>query len=253
MLPVHEFCEASGRCYRRARWALYPLLIVATTVPVFLLFPLISKRLNADLRPHVRESVFSVVLILSALLCLLPSAPPALLVAWLFGRQARRNPRLVCPHCDLALAHYSSRVVATRSCPQCDQVILIDPFPAEPVPLTPAAAVEQAARWRRFRRRGLRVIALMALVPLPLLVLDGEGVLPNSNAVAAVLASGVVIWTVWMGVRNSRQRRALMLTCPRCGELQEPDFVARFGHCGACSQPLIDDSPSEPTAVGEPC
>ena len=48
------------------------------------------------------------------------------------------------------------------------------------------------------------------------------------------------------------EREKFGIPCPRCNNPQEPQFVARFGGCGACSQPLISEAPKAGVAKETP-
>jgi hypothetical protein len=253
VLPVHEFCEAYDRYYHRTRWVFFPLSIVAAVWPVFVLGEMLWSRdgwLHTTLRPLPDYLILFVALAVTTVLLV----PSTLLVLWLFGRLTRRDPRLVCPHCNRGLARSFNRVVATRSCPGCTREILIDVYPVEPAPLSRQEAETQANRWQRTRRWGTCELAMIMFALWCVLAFKDEGAIPDSpvgEVVGMTLVVGASAWMVWWIVRGHRRWRAQQIPCPRCGDSQEPSFVVKYGCCGCCSQPLVADAPAEPVGVAE--
>lgn len=246
MLPVHEFYEAYDRYYRRARWVFHPLLLVAMLWPPLILNNLFRNPdgwLPALLRPHLPSSLISLA---GIAVWVVLAAPAVAFVFWLFARLARRDSRLVCPHCERGLARAFPRVVATRACPGCEREILVDPFPAEPVPLSRQEAETRANRWQRARRWGTCELGVFMFAIGGFMALTDEGVIPEGDVAATTLIGGSLAWVVWWIVRGERRRRSQQIPCPRCGASQEPTFVAKFGRCSWCSQPLVADTPAEP-------
>jgi hypothetical protein len=160
------------------------------------------------------------------------------LLTWrLMRRIARRDVRLVCPHCARTLAFSYRRVVATRACPRCAREVLFDTYPTDPVPLSRANADALGLSQRRLLREMVLATALMLLGcgGVAALTDDYRFGLPGYAVVS-------LIGTLWLRGRawHHRWREAKKpVYCPRCMQPNEPVFVARFGGCGCCGQPLV--------------
>jgi hypothetical protein len=230
------------------------LVIFALIWPALFLDPLLSPdgSLQTNLRPHLPGYLISLVWIAVYLALAIPGLG---IVTWLFGRLARCFPRLVCPYCDRGLARSFQRVVATRACPGCEREILVDYVPEETALLSREEADNRRALWQRSRQRELCEVAAFILVIWCAIAFKEEGVIPDGMAgewVEGVLLGGAVTWMIWVCVRQ-RRRFKTRIVCPRCGWKHEPPFVAKFGRCGECSQPLVANAPTEPVGVaGEP-
>jgi Zn-finger nucleic acid-binding protein len=237
MLTVREFSTAANRPRRWLVWFLrgYSVLLL------FLVLNTVLFGLDRDEATWRAMSwgligvSFSVIVVVGIAVNLL----------------ARRDPRLLCPHCKRGLFRLQFRVVATRACPRCQRVILTDPEPQKPVPLTRAQADENRAKFWRENRRSLIGFPTIWLSVIGLIFgsmwLKDAGWIGESVAicVACSAAAFMLGWLVWSAIRSMRSL-SQMIRCPRCGAKQDPIGLAKFGHCTRCSQPLV----AEPEIAG---
>jgi hypothetical protein len=247
VLTISEFNAAAERHDRRVKWVqgVYPVvcvcgLLVAFGGPVARLFP-----------PWINTPNLIVALVLVGLVTALP------LRAW-----ARRDSRLVCPHCSKGLFGSRIRVVATRKCPRCDRVVVVDPEPSLTPSLKREEVEEKVATQRKKMWRVMRGLFLWTPAALALLTgigfgteaLENAGVIskPVSKCVMILLMIGLIAllgWLLWLAI-TIFPRKSNLIKCPRCDDHQHPDFVQQFGRCSQCSQQLVADSSAEPVAVG---
>jgi hypothetical protein len=243
VLTIPEFREAVDRYMRqqrRAMWAILPL----GCVPFFAFFwrePL-ADWFRTHFHPATPTWVVWAVPYASILAL-------AFLLDWWGRVVARRDPRLICPHCDRRLfrAYYKSlpRVVATRKCDRCKCEVLTDPEPQLPVP--PELTRSALEAWVAHRRRVRRWILASALLLFPLVACGlTAGVttlviwIDASLAFWGLLGTMLVIcvFEVWAGYRLRKWRRK-GVNCSRCHHAQPPDWTLEFEHCGRCGQRLV--------------
>ena len=170
--------------------------------------------------------------------------PILLLAVWPIHRLARRDRRLVCPHCRRGLYRSRLRVTATRQCPCCYREILTDPDPQQPVVLPRAEAEALAAKCRWDM---LKFCLGFPIVPLGTVGigfgaehLKDTGVVPEILAICVTFAGvlGMIAWVIWSLFQTGRILRDLV-RCPRCELRQTPGSAVKFGRCLRCSQQLV--------------
>jgi hypothetical protein len=257
MLTVAEFYEAYARFYRRTWWV-FGLLFILFGVALVGCDLAAESLLERHLRPHVlgstlwlvKWSVVGFVGVFAFLLTLLVAQVPL----WLCRRVARRDRRLVCPCCDRVLAFAYRHVMASRACPSCGREVLVDPSVADHAPLSREQAEARASQWRRSWRRvvfyfGLALVLFLAGA-WSIIALKERGVISEreGDVADAVLVMVLFAYLSLAAVRN-RHVRSLHVLCPRCGQPQDPTLVAKYGRCGACSQPLVAEPAPEAVAA----
>jgi hypothetical protein len=232
MLTVGEFNAAADRHHRRLGRVL--ILIVSFFLGVVLTFTFLID-LTVLLPVHVQPW--------HALLGLWVACIAGIFAAvWAIDRSARRDPRLVCPHCDRGLFRARCRVAGTRKCPRCAQEILIDPDDPRSAPLTPEEAETRAVRFRWIL---FRFVPLMFVVSVVLYfpvatwldaLVEGGWISPTaSESIFNGIRLSLVLWAVIQLYRLS----CTLISCPRCRYVDTPRVAVKHGRCQACGQTLV--------------
>lgn len=249
MLTIPEFNEATDRYMRwrwRIAWASMPFSLAA--VYGFMWRDCLGDWLRTHLNPTIPTWCIWVLPLTGTLVLSLVSE-------WWNRVAVRRDPRLVCPHCNRWLFHSwpksRRRVVATRKCDRCRQVVLADPDPqlSAPPELTREAVEEWAAHRRRVRKWILASVLLLfplvfCVLPFGVMALvmwideTARGFWALLATCTGVLVTGVLVFEAW-GIPRVRRWCRSGVDCPRCQRVETPDWVLEFGHCGWCSQALI--------------
>lgn len=181
---------------------------------------------------------------------------------WLVVRGMRRDPRVVCPHCNQSLAGNPNLVVASRNCFRCGRRVLSEPERLESQSGSPAHEVRlltctefDRARRAHSGRLGLLflvpvLVAVAVLVPLKPYYDDVFGFLiPRYgvwSAVALISTMVIIVAAVTvalMVVFRKRTVRDRRLLCPHCGRLlvQVASLAAVTGNCGHCGRKVLAD------------
>ncbi len=227
MLTVREFSTAADRHWRRCVWVLRVLfapLVVLLLVSHFWFPQLGSSWLD--------------VLGLFALplgLLLLAAAP--------LNMAARRDPRLVCPHCGKGLFRSRFRVFATRKCPRCDRELLDEADPPEPPGMT--QEVERlAVRHRQLHRAFFLLLGFMFLVATPVglgcdaLVAAGWMSHFVAECIAVVMIVSMFALMIW-GAAGVVRCRYAFIECRQCRWVHTPGRLLKTGCCANCNRPMV--------------
>ena len=241
MLSVSEFNAAAERHLRRVMRVL--LLLIGLPLGLAITFMwFVDPR--AHIHPKCPAWLVPCGLIGVCIVILL-------VAAWPLNRWARRDSRLVCPHCGRGLFRARCRVAGTRRCPRCAWDILIDPEDPRPAPLNREKAEALAARFRC----ALRTIILFFVGVVLILVTVGIGcdALVATGWMNHDVSEGIaVVMTVllgsgwgWCGIQVFRLP-STFVHCPRCRYDHLPGQALQLGCCRACGQSLI----AGPSTVG---
>jgi hypothetical protein len=244
MLTVREFKAAHDRHVRRVLNRVCPYLMLGCVLSV-LVDP--KKWLPASIHsacPAWLVSWYGVTGIVFAVLLVLARS----MNSW-----ARRNPSLVCPHCNRGLLGWCLHVIGTRKCPFCQTEILTDPEPPKRARLTRAKAEPRAARERRAFREFVLWLAIF-LVGIPVILACGALISNRrmSETVSVCIAIGMavapIVWLIGLLIRGIWLLEP-GVRCPRCRDINRFGSALKYGRCTNCSQPLIrepaDSAPTE--------
>jgi hypothetical protein len=119
MLTVEKFHDAVTAHFARSRWLVYSVMIGCVLI-------LVAETVVASYTPLGAWGFFdggfkAVVGVLTMASCMLG--------AWHNEARSRRDPRLLCPHCERPLQMHGALVIATRNCPNCGLRVLAEPTP----------------------------------------------------------------------------------------------------------------------------
>lgn len=265
MLSIPEYRAAAAGFAKRAWWV-NPLAFLNLLVCLGPIAYLLSERdaLVAWARTHLHPEfpTSALPLLLGwAVCCLVEAVLFNRLVRWRLARLARRDSRLVCPHCRWCPGQGGAwcEAVATRRCPGCGREFLADvaqPAPAAP-PVVRAELGESVRVRSRVRRRTLRWRWGIFLVALG--VVAGFALRADSGRASDPLAVGGImtalvacaIASAWLDAPRRKPDR-VGIACPRCGGRWAPEWALKYGGCGFCGQPLVADPEPAGVAVGSP-
>lgn len=238
VLTIPEFKAAADRFKFRRFWPVMFVYCLFAT-PCSLLVLVFTKYLTTVLGV---PWVVSLPIAFGALIVVL--IPTSWILGRIMNRRSRRDPHLVCPHCErfLALAE-RGRVIATRSCPGCSGRILAEPeAPSAEIPLRPRAEV--VAIDADLKRRVRILIGGWACLSVAWIASFawGNGLVGMClfvNGFPLLLA--LHIWAI---------QPLNLLACPHCKAWCYPGLALRTERCGKCGQPVLADSPADAARVG---